>query len=73
MANSDEQLYCFVDKSGSCFEDFSKVKDSTDYHRRIAHLFRNNQKFSVGDMLCFRDDLTEANFVWGRDFYIIKV
>jgi hypothetical protein len=29
--------------------------------------------FSVGDMLAFRDELTEAGFEFGKDFLIMKV
>gem|GEM_PF-5823497 len=34
---------------------------------------RSGRKFPVGDMLCFRDDLTDAGFKWGVDFYVKKV
>ena len=73
----DEQLYIFVDKSGHCFDDFAKVEDSTDYHRFIAALLKSSNDgehtFTVGDMMCFRDELKEDGFEWGVDFYVKKV
>jgi len=73
MDNTNEQLYQFIDKSGHCFDDFSKIKDPTVYHKFVAALLTRERDFTVGDMLCFRDELTEAGFVWGRDYYIKKV
>ena len=47
------------------------------YHDMVGAMLRasNNGEhdFSVGDMLVFRDDLQEAGFVWGIDFYARKV
>lgn len=68
----DEFEYIFIDKSGHCFDDFAAVEDDTDYHIHVANWFAANKKFSVGDMLCFRDELTEAGFKWGKDFYVKK-
>lgn len=73
----EEQLYEFVDKSGHCFDDFADIEDDTDYHKSVAALLRasdaGNRTFWVGDMFCFRDELQEAGFVWGKDFYAKKV
>ncbi len=73
----DEQYYLFVDKTGRCFESFQK-KGDTDNGERVYNdyagaLMRSGHKFTVGDMLCFRDDLVEAGFKWGIDFYVKKV
>jgi len=72
----DEQLYIFVDKTGHCFEDFQN-KGSNEGERRyndvVGAMMRGGRKFTVGDMLAFRDDLTDAGFEWGKDFYIRKV
>jgi hypothetical protein len=68
--------YVFIDKSGHCFVDFANVKDDTEYHRFVAALLTASSKgehtFTVGDMLCFRDELVEAGCVWGTDFYVRK-
>lgn len=76
----DEQMYRFFDKSGHCFEDFQKMgEDDGDkrYHDGIGAFLRasNNGEhdFSVGDAMCFRDELQEAGFEWGKDFYMTKV
>ena len=69
----DEQLYIFVDKSGHCFEDFQDKDDGSGYNDRIGAMMRAGCKFSVGDMLVFRDELKDAGFEWGTDFYIKKV
>ena len=72
----EEQLYIFVDKSGHCFEDFQSSADGEkgeeDYRDVIGAWLRGGRKFTVGDMLCFRDDLTDAGFEWGKDFYVKK-
>lgn len=73
----DEQYYLFVDKTGHCFEDFQKMGNDDDgsrvYNAFVSALLRGERKFTVGDMLCFRDDLTEAGFKWGIDFFVKKV
>lgn len=76
----DEQLYKFVDKSGHCFEDFQKREASESgkkYYNMIGAMLRvsndGDHDFSVGDMLCFRDELQEAGYEWGKDFYVVKV
>ncbi len=73
----NEQYYLFVDKTGHCFEDFQSGKVDNDclgrYNDLIGAYLRVGRKFTVGDMLCFRDDLTEAGFKWGIDFYAKKV
>ncbi len=71
------QQYQFVDKTGTCFKAFSEVEDDTDYHRHVAGLLMwsntGEHTFEVGDMCVFRDELIEAGFVWGKDFYVKKV
>ena len=81
-----EQLYVFVDKSGHCFEDFqlsagtgfgidSDIENDGErrYRDVIGAWLRSGKKFSVGDMLVFRDDLQNAGFKWGVDFYVKKI
>lgn len=67
--SSDEQLYQFIDKSGTCFDEFGELPDNDI----IFAWLKGGRKFSVGDMMAFRDDLQEAGFVWGKDFYAKKV
>lgn len=43
------------------------------YRDRVGAMLRGGCEFSVGDMLAFRDDLTDAGFEWGKDFYVKKV
>ena len=73
----EEQYYLFVDKTGRCFEAFQKTGNlengQIDYNDLIGAWLRGGRKFIVGDMLCFRDDLVEAGFKWGVDFYVKKV
>lgn len=73
----EEQYYLFVDKTGHCFEDFQKQGDDDNGERRyndfVGARMRSGRKFTVGDMMCFRDALTEAGFEWGIDFYVKKV
>ena len=72
-----EQYYLFVDKTGHCFEDFQEKGDANSgeqtYNAIIGAMLRGERKFTVGDMLAFRDDLTNAGFRWGVDFYVKKV
>lgn len=46
------------------------------YRKMVAALLKTSQDgkrtFSVGDMLAFRDDLQDAGFKWGKDFYVNK-
>ena len=76
---SNEQMYRFVDKS-NCFVKFQNIgEDEGDkrYHDRVGAMLRasNNgeHEFSVGDAMVFRDELIDAGFEWGRDFYMKKV
>jgi len=77
----DEQLYIFVDKTGHCFEDFQTMKVDDECHAQyndyVGALLRashhGEKTFIVGDMLAFRDDLINAGFKWGKDFYAKKV
>jgi len=73
----DEQLYVFVDKTGHCFEDFQTMKVADECHARYNDLLgawlRGGKEFTVGDMLALRDDLTNAGFRWGTDFFVKKV
>lgn len=74
---NNEQYYLFMDKTGHCFEDFQKMGNEEDgervYHDFVGALMRSGHKFTVGDMLCFRDDLTQTGFKWEIDFYVKKV
>lgn len=73
---TDEQYYLFVDKTGHCFEDFQVMGDGEchrNYNDYIGALLRRGKKFTVGDMMAFRDDLTQAGFRWGVDFFVKKV
>jgi len=76
MAKSYEQLYIFIDLSGNCFECFQGMGDNIctqKYNELVVRMFRAGKKFSVGDMLAFRDDLLNAGFEWGKDFCVNKV
>jgi len=70
---TEEQYYLFVDKTGHCFEDFQNIEDGCGYNALIGAYLQGGRKFIVGDMLVFRDDLTDAGFRWGVDFYVKKV
>jgi len=75
---SEWQQYKFVDKTGKCFQAFADIEDDTSYHRHVAGLLMASDNdddctFEVGDMCVFRDELKEAGFVWGKDFYVKKV
>lgn len=67
-----EQMYQFVDKSGTCFDDFADIRDDTDYHRMIAAKLSLGE-FTVGDMMLFRDELQQDGFEWGIDFVVKKI
>jgi len=72
----DEQEYIFIDKTGHCFEDFQKMGNSEcarNYNDLVGAWLQGGRKFIVGDMLAFRDDLTDAGFKWGVDFYVKKI
>ncbi len=76
---SDEQMYRFVDKT-NCFEKFQGIgEDEADksYHDWVGAMLRasNNGEhdFSGGDAMAFRDELTDAGFEWGKDFYMRKI
>lgn len=69
-----EQLYVFVDKTGHCFEDFTKKAEAEWGEPQILSVWlKKGRKFGVGDMMVFRDELTDAGFEWGKDFYVKKV
>lgn len=81
-----DQLYVFVDESGHCFEDFqlsagtglgidSDIGNDGErrYRDHIGAMMRGGRKFIVGDMMCFKQDLIDAGFVLGKDFYVRKV
>jgi len=73
----NEQLYIFIDKTGHCFEDFQSLKVNDECHSHyndcVGAMLRGGEKFTVGDMLAFKDDLVNAGFEWGTDFYVRKV
>jgi len=64
------QLYKFIDKSGSCFDNIPR---GDTYNELLSRWLKQGRTFSVGDMLAFRDVLIEYGFKWGTDFYAIKV
>lgn len=75
-----EQLYRFVDKSGNCFRSFQLMgEDDCDrrYHDFVGAMLRasndNKHDFTVGDMMAFKDELIDARFKWGIDFFVKKV
>ena len=74
---TDEQMYLFVDKTGKCFEAFQEIPDSAgepdEYKNFVGALMRGGKEFSVGDMKVFKQDLIDAGFELGRDFYAQKV
>jgi hypothetical protein len=67
-----EQEYQFIDKTGHCFEDFQDKDDGSGYNDRVGAMMRGGCKFGVGDMLVFKDELIQAGFKWGIDFYVKK-
>lgn len=73
----NEQYYLFMDKTGHCFEDFQEKGSANNgernYNDMVGAMMRGGRKFTVGDMMAFRDDLTNAGFKWGIDFYVKKV
>ena len=72
-----EQYYLFVDKSGRCFEAFQKTGNLENgqqgYNALVGAWLRGGRKFTVGDMMAFKQDLIDAGFKWGIDFYVKKV
>jgi len=84
----DKSGHCFEDfqtSSGtaSSGDELDKIIDkefgaeTNDGERRyrdyVGAMLRAGKEFPVGDMFCFRDDLTDAGFEWGKDFYVKKV
>ncbi len=67
--SEQEQMYVFVDKSGNCFDEFGELPGNG----MIYAWLKKGKEFSVGDMMVFSDDLKEAGFEWGTDFYTKKV
>lgn len=43
------------------------------YRAVVGAMLRAGREFGIGDMFVFRDDLTDAGFEWGKDFYVKKV
>lgn len=75
-----EQMYRFIDKTGHCFEDFQTRSDDEwdgEYNDTVGAMLRasNDGKldFTVGDMMCFKEELEESGNVWGTDFFVKKV
>ena len=83
-----DQLYRFIDKSGKCFEAFQHIgeveytEDGKPYGERVYNdhvgamlraSHHDGRTFIVGDMMVFKNDLIEAGFEYGKDFYVIKV
>jgi len=83
----DEPKYVFVDKTGRCFEDFQATKNCSEcfnnhecddcflraYNDAVGAMMRVGKNFGVGDMMVFKQDLLDAGFVWGKDFYVRKI
>ena len=73
----NEQYYLFVDKTGECFEAFQKTGNlengELDYNNLVGAWLRSGRKFTVGDMMSFKQDLEDAGFKWCIDFYVKKV
>ena len=69
---SNEQLYIFVDKSGHCFEDFQNKDDGSGYNKLLGAWLLGGKMFGVGDMMVFKQELIDAGFRWGIDFYVKK-
>ena len=79
------QQYKFVDMTGSCFKSFQSIGEIVDgelstsrrYHDRIGAMLRasNDDKhpFYVDDKMVLTDELIEAGFEWGVDFYVKKI
>ena len=77
---NDDIMYRFRDVTGKCFESFQKIgEDKIDkrYHDHVGALLRashyGEHDFTVGDMMVFKEELIEAGFKWGRDFYVKKI
>ena len=81
----DKTGHCFEDFQKSSVsepDEFDKFFDKSSeeqvsgekyYRDHVGAMMRSGRKFSVGDMIAFRDDLTQAGFKWGIDFYVKKV
>lgn len=75
-----DQQYKFVDVTGKCFESYQQMgKSDCDrkYHDHVGAMLRashnDEHPFYVGDMIIFKEELIDAGFRWGRDFYVKKV
>jgi len=68
----NEQLYIFVDKSGHCFKDFQAKDDGSGYNNLVGAWLAGGKMFCVGDMMVFKQELIDAGFQWGKDFYVKK-
>ena len=75
-------MYRFTDKTGKCFKVFQGMGNPNDegdrrYHDHIGAMLRASHNgehdFSVGDAMVFREELLDAGFGWGIDFYMKKV
>ena len=60
-----------IDKLLNPIEDFDDGERR--YRDRVGAMMRGSCEFEVGDMLAFRDDLIDAGFEWGKDFYVKKI
>lgn len=76
----DEYRYRFLDVTGQCFESYQEMgEDDMDkrYHDHVGALLRashhGKHDFCVGDMMLFKEELVNAGFQWGRDFYVKKI
>jgi hypothetical protein len=76
---NDDIMYRFIDVTGKCFESFQSLGENDGdkkYHGYIGALLKashhNEHIFTVGDMMVFKDELIDAGFTWGKDFYVKK-
>lgn len=79
----DKSGHCFEDFQTSTKTNPSDEIDEIDkiidecffpkhYRDHVGAMLSGGKKFSVGDMMFFKQDLTDAGFKWGIDFYVIK-
>ncbi len=76
----DDQQYQFVDVTGECFKSYQNMGENEcdrRYHDFVGASLRashhGEHTFCVGDMMVFKDELVEAGFKWGKDFFVKKV
>jgi len=61
------------DEIDELLDDILPVDDGERHYRGyVGAMMRSGHKFTVGDMMCFKQDLEDAGFKWGKDFYVKK-